>query len=434
MLAIVELPDAGVRVPPGVSRADRRVHGFAGRSCRRTRSRLARIAPPSRAGHRTRRVAAASRPRFPPRPVASRESRPTRARISRCLKPPLHLLAHGKTIGASCAEVSTNSACESGRAVNHATPRRASVLARPQPRRGAPARAPCYVRVASLEPHLSLAPVEAWAEPPAHWHVPSQSLAAAHELNPGQQPSSCSVTASVRRTLPAPVAKRRRQQIRLRKVLACYLVLGLRRELEATAPTRIEQRKQNRRGVEARQREPVDRGITRDQRASAAIANSGVISNRRIARCSHHPNSTNHTTRGTNGHRRPFETVDARTPGTPHALGSAAMRAPSGCLDVSEGVLFAKRCIERAAGLRDHHARRTQTHGRRNHSLPRLRPSRRRRRGRGERRGGSPRRSHVPDLRGRIRSKRRSRPRAAHRPVVATAHVVRLGAPGFPLS
>ena len=54
------------------------------------------------------------------------------------------------------------------------------------------------------------------------------------------------------------------------------------REIEAAANLAVEQAREDGRGIEIRQAQPVDRAVARDERRGAAITDEGVVANRGV--------------------------------------------------------------------------------------------------------------------------------------------------------
>ena len=128
-----------------------------------------------------------------------------------------------------------------------------------------------------------LAGAEPRRDPPAHRHLAADALDSADELEPGQE------TAVVERDRVghADGAAGRYegglQHVRVLDVLALHAEVNLRRELEGAAALRIEKAREDRLGVEARERQPVDRAVAGDEGARATVADEGVVADRRVA-------------------------------------------------------------------------------------------------------------------------------------------------------
>ena len=72
------------------------------------------------------------------------------------------------------------------------------------------------------------------------------------------------------------------QHVRVLDVLALHAEVNLRRELEGAAALRVEKAREDRLGVEARERQPVDRAVAGDERGRPSVPDQGVVANRRV--------------------------------------------------------------------------------------------------------------------------------------------------------
>ena len=118
---------------------------------------------------------------------------------------------------------------------------------------------------------------------PAHRHGAGHPLDAPDELEPGQEPA---VVEHDRVGDPDGAAcgqERRLEDVRVARVSPLDAVLDLRLELEGPAAVGVEEPGEDRRRIEARQREPVDRAVARHERESPAVSDRGVILDRRVA-------------------------------------------------------------------------------------------------------------------------------------------------------